>query len=107
MKCWLSNLNDIVHAANALTCLALSNTQSPIITVYIHLESIYCIRMVSLFDWQSIAKAVLLVFTLFGHCNRTASFCNRMQVKKTDHPNAAYRLKVNVDGDHGAHVSII
>ncbi len=22
-----------------------------------------------------------------------------MQVKKTDHPNAAYRLKVNVDGE--------
>ncbi len=75
-------------------------TSEYIITVYIHFESIYCIWMVSLFDWQSIAKAGQSVAKhLFGHCNRPASFCNRMQVKKTDHPNAAYRLKVNVDGE--------
>ncbi len=41
----------------------------------------------------------LVVFTLFGHYNRAANFCNRMQVKKTNHPNALYRLKVNVDGE--------
>ncbi len=41
----------------------------------------------------------LVVFTLFGHYNRPARFCNRMQVKKTNHSNALYRLKVNVDGD--------
>ncbi len=32
-------------------------------------------------------------------CNRLASFCNRLPVKKTNHPNAVIRLKVNVDGD--------
>ncbi len=33
-------------------------------------------------------------------CNRQASFCNRLPVKKTNHPNAINRLKVNVDGGH-------
>ena len=31
-------------------------------------------------------------------CNRLASFCNRLPVKKTNSPNAVNRLKVNVDG---------
>ncbi len=35
----------------------IKSTMTTIITVYIHFESIYCIWMVSLFDWQSIAKA--------------------------------------------------
>ena len=30
-------------------------------------------------------------------CNRLASFCNRLSVKKTNHPNAVNSLKVNVD----------
>ena len=48
----------------------------------------------------------LVVFTLFGHYNRpAASFCNRMQVKKTKHPNAMYRLEVNVDGENRVHVN--
>ncbi len=44
----LQNLQ--VHASNLFAC----KTDH---TVYIHFESIYCIWMVSLFDWQSIAKA--------------------------------------------------
>ncbi len=60
------------------------------LNVYIHFESIYCIWMVIVFDWQSIAKAGQSI----------AKTCEPwMQVKKTDHPNAAYRLKVNVDGE--------
>ena len=52
-------------------------------------------------DWDTHTPkdALTVVFTLFSHCNRPASFCDRMQVKKTDLPNAAYRLKVNVDGE--------
>ncbi len=31
-------------------------------------------------------------------CNRLVSFCNRLPVKKTNHPNAVNGLQVNVDG---------
>ncbi len=47
-----------------------------IVTIYIHFESIYCILIVSLFDWQSIAKAGQPIAKHFSKWRMEKQFCD-------------------------------